>query len=147
MTQPKEPRRTSTTKALVIEGKGAPGGDLLSEALDAMAGLAEALLASKKRGGGHAFKLRQPEVRFEAPAGHGAATWSVRLRVPAFVTARDVELAAAAAGAERPLAHKAVLRTSGAPDPAEHPGRDRQPGTIRRTRGGAVSQHRARELR
>jgi hypothetical protein len=114
-------RRTFTTKALLIEGKGAPGGALLSEALAAVAGLAGALLASQRRGGGHAFKVRQPEVRFVAPAGCGTATWSVRLRVPAFVTARDVELAAAAVGTERPLVHQAVLWTSGAADRAEHP--------------------------
>jgi hypothetical protein len=115
-------RRTFTTKALLIEGKGAPGGALLSEALAAVAGLAGALLAgTQRRGGGHAFKVRQPEVRFVALAGSGTATWSVRLRVPAFVTARDVELAAAAVGTERPLVHQAVLWTSGAADRAEHP--------------------------
>ncbi|WP_242345222.1 hypothetical protein [Anaeromyxobacter terrae] len=131
---------------IAITGKGSPGGAALEEAIKAVAAAAAALAAAKKKGG-NLFRPEAPEVRLRpiGPGERGSAGWTVLVRVPAFVSARDAREAALLAAERRPAAKAVRLVPVGAPAlrGGGRPGRDRLPAGIRRTRAGP--QHRARE--
>lgn len=133
-------------RCIALSGKGSPDGATIEEALGAVRATAAALSATKRKAG-HLFRPGEPEVRLRAPepGQKGGARWMVLVRVPEFVSARDARAAAAAAAERRPAARGVRLVPVGAPAlrGAGRPGRDRLPGTIRRTRSGP--QHRARE--
>ena len=141
-------RTEDVERCLALSGKGAPGAADLERAIEAVMGAAEELRSLKRRGG-HEFTPPDPEVRLRAPrpGARGGAGWTVFVRVPEFVTARDAR-AAALEAAER-LAEAKNIRLSPvdlephAPAPRAH--RERQPSQIRRRRTGP--QHRAREQR
>lgn len=135
-------------RCIALAGKGVPGSADLEEALEAVARTARALRDATRRRG-HEWKPADPEVRIRAPAGtRGGPGWTVRVAVPAFVTAREVHEAAEDA-AERYAIAKNIrlvpLDVNEPRPPPARPGRDRQPGQIRKTRTGP--QHRARDLR
>ena len=75
---------------IALGGKGIPDGAELEEAVKTVSAVAAALRALKRKGG-HEFKPADPELRVHAPArGHrGGVSWTVLVRVPDFVTARD----------------------------------------------------------
>lgn len=134
-------------RCIALSGKGSPDAATLQEALDAVKAAAAALSHAKRKAG-HLFRPAEPEVRLQSPQPGrrgGSARWTVLVRVPALVSARDARAAAAEAAERRPAARGVRLVPVGAPPPrgAGRPGRDRLPGTIRRTR--ARPQHRARE--
>ncbi len=133
---------------IALAGKGVPGSADLEEAMEAVARTARALRDLTRRRA-HEWKPPDPEVRIRTPTGaRGGPGWTVRVAVPAFVTARQVHEAATDA-AERFDVAKNIrlvpLDVAEPKAPAARPGRDRQPGQIRKTRGGP--QHRARDLR
>ena len=136
-------------RCIALSGKGAPGAEALEEAIVAIEATAAALRALKRRGG-HEFKPPDPEVRLRAPppGARGGSGWTVLVRVPPFVTARDARAAAAEAARHHPVAMDIRLSPLDASAPVQgdaRPGRDRMPGGIRRTR--TAPQHRARDLR
>ncbi|HTN54497.1 MAG TPA: hypothetical protein VML50_18960 [Anaeromyxobacter sp.] len=138
----------TAARCLAIWGRGTPNGAALEVAVEAVSAVAEELHAAKRRVG-HEWKPPAPEVQRAAPAQARRATgWTVLVRVPAFVSARDVRAAAREASDRHPAAGRVHLEVlAGEPATRErHPGRDRLPGTIRRTREGALAQHRARDL-
>ncbi|WP_242340402.1 MULTISPECIES: hypothetical protein [Anaeromyxobacter] len=131
---------------IAITGKGTPGGTALEEAIEAVTRTAAVLAAAKKKGG-NLFRPGAPEVRLR-PAGEGdrgSGGFTVLVRVPDFVSARDAREAAHEAAERRPAAKAVRLVAVGAAAlrGGGRPGRDRQPSGIRRTRSGP--QHRARE--
>jgi hypothetical protein len=136
-------------RCLALSGKGAPGSAELEEAIEAVMRAASALRLAKRRTG-HEFKPPLPEVRLRAPGpgARGGSGWTVFLRVPVWVSPRDAREAAAGAAEHAPIAKNIRLSpvsvAEGRRVPAR-PGRDHQPGQIRRRRTGP--QHRARELR
>ncbi len=137
-------------RCLALSGKGAPGAAELEEAVDALLAAASSLRGLKRRGG-HDLKPGDPEVRLRSPrpGARGGSGWTVLVRVPAYVTARDAREAAEAAAHRRPVAKNIRLSPLDIADPRPkraRPGRDRLPGKIRKTRAGAP-QHRAREMR
>jgi hypothetical protein len=138
--------RGAAERCIALGGKGLPGAGELEDAVETVSAVAAALRALKRKGG-HEFKPPEPEVRVQAPVrGHrGGASWTVLVRVPAFVTARDARQAAAAETERRPIAKGIRLVTveaqaQRAPVPR---GRDRLQTGIRRIRNRP--QHRARE--
>jgi hypothetical protein len=131
---------------IALGGKGIPAGAELAEAVKTVSAVAAALRALKRKGG-HEFKPADPELRVHAPdPGHrGGANWTVLVRVPDFVSARDAREAAAATAA-RHRGAKGVRLVALEPQPERAPvprGRDRQQAAIRSRRTGP--QHRARE--
>ncbi len=141
-------RPVASDRCIALSGKGTPGVEVLEEAIEAVRVTAGALRDLKRRGG-HEFKPPEPEVRLRAPlsGARGGKGWTVLVRVPPFVTARDAREAAGKAARRRALAKDIRLSpvdTSGPAPGSARPGRDRLPGGIRRTR--VAPQHRAREL-
>ncbi len=138
--------RDAAERCIALGGKGLPEGDELEEAVETVSAVAAALRALKRKGG-HEFKPADPELRVHAPGrgNRGGANWTVRVRVPDFVTARDAREAAAVAADRHPGAKG--IRLVPVEEKAERkparPGRDRQQAGIRRRRTGP--QHRARE--
>ena len=135
-------------RCLALSGKGAPAPRDLEEAIGAVTRAAEALRDPGLRGA-HAFDPPGPEVRLRAPipGARGGTGWTVFVRVPPWVGAREARAAAAEAAERSPLA-KSIRLSPVVTEPARRrspPGRDRQPGQIRRRQTGP--QHRARELR
>lgn len=135
---------------IALAGKGLPGSGNLEEAIEAVARTARALHDATRRRG-HEWKAGDPEVRLRRPTGvRGGVGWTVRLAVPAFVTARDVHEASAEAARHLDVAKNirlGPLEIAETPaNGAGRPGRDRLPGQLRRTRTGSP-QHRARDLR
>jgi hypothetical protein len=142
-------KREVRERCLALSGKGAPGSAELEEAIEAVMAAASALRAPKRRGG-HEYKPPPPEVRLRAPSpgARGGAGWTVFVRVPAWVTPRVARAATAEAAERAPVAKSIRLSPVDVAErrrPAVRPGRDRQPGQIRRRR--TAPQHRARELR
>lgn len=134
---------------IALAGKGIPGSGDLEEAIEAVARAARALHAATRRRG-REWKPGDPEVRVRTPAGvRGGMGWTVRLAVPSFVTPRDVHEASKESARHVEVAKNIRLAPLEIEEPAKttrgRPGRDHQPGTIRRTRAGP--QHRARDLR
>ena len=131
---------------IALGGKGIPDGAELEEAVQTVSAVAAALRTLKRKGG-HEFKPADPELRVHAPArGHrGGVSWTVLVRVPDFVTARDAREAAAAATARhRGAKGIRLVAVESQPEPTPAPrGRDRQQAAIRSRRTGP--QHRARE--
>src|SRR5512138_3851912 len=80
---------------LALSGKGAPALSELEQAIAAVARAAEALRSPRLRGA-HAFDLPAPEVRLRAPTpgARGGTGWTVFVRVPAWVGAREARAAA-----------------------------------------------------
>lgn len=141
-------RRDRAERCLALSGKGAPGRSDLAAAVAAVTRAAEALRDPRLRGA-HAFEPAPAEVRLRAPSpgARGGTGWTVLVRVPAWVGAREARAAAAEAAGRSPIA-KSIRLSPVATEPAARraaPGRDRQPGQIRRRR--TAPQHRARELR
>jgi hypothetical protein len=135
---------------IALSGKGAPGTGGLEVAIDAVTRTAKALHDATRRRG-HEWKPGDPEVALRRPAGvRGGVGFTVRLAVPAFVTARDVHEASAEAARKIEIAKNIRLaRVEEAEKAAAgngRVGRDHQPAGIRRVRAGAP-QHRARDLR
>jgi hypothetical protein len=133
---------------LALSGKGAPALAELERATEAVTRAAKALRSPRLRGA-HAFEPPEPEVRLRAPkpGARGGASWTVFVRVPAWVGTREARAAATEASGHSPLA-KSIRLSPVAMEPAKRkaaPGRDKQPGQLRRRRTGP--QHRARELR
>jgi hypothetical protein len=140
--------REAPSQFIALAGKGVPGSGDLEEAIEAVARAGRALHALTRRRA-HEWKPGHPEVQLRRPGGvRGGFGWTVRLAVPAFVTARDVHEAVAEAAALHEVAKNIRLGhvEEVAPEAAAQSGRDRQPAGIRRTRAGAP-QHRARDLR
>ncbi|HEY6100231.1 MAG TPA: hypothetical protein VIW03_12415 [Anaeromyxobacter sp.] len=142
-------RKAGPEHCIALAGKGTPGSGDLEDAIEAVIRVARSLREITRRRG-HEWKPGDPEVRLRTPTGpRGGAGWIVRVAVPLFVTARDVHAAATDAAERLDVAKNIRLapRDPSKPGPAPaHPGRDRLPGQIRRTRAGAP-QHRARDLR
>jgi hypothetical protein len=141
-------RTEPAERCLALSGKGAPGAAELERAIAAVARAAAALRDPSLRGA-HAFQPAEPEVRLRAPipGARGGTGWTVFVRVPPWVGAREARTAAAAASEHAPAA-KSIRLSPLVPEPAARraaPGRDRQPGQLRRRQTGP--QHRARELR
>src|SRR5512141_3191982 len=93
-------RAEDVPRCLALSGKGAPGSKELERAIEAVIGAADELRAMKRRGG-HEFTPPDPEVRLRAPrpGARGGTGWTVFVRVPGFVTARDARAAAVEPGA------------------------------------------------
>jgi hypothetical protein len=149
-TTPREIRAAALADAgrcIAVGGHGVPDGAVIAEAMRMVSAVAVAVRAIKRKGG-HEFKPGEPEVRLLAPArgGRGGARWTVSVRVPAFVSPRDVREAAERTSSRHPGA-KAIrlVAVDPAAVPAARPGRDRLPSHIRETR--TRPQHRGRELR
>jgi hypothetical protein len=141
-------RKEQAEHCLALSGKGAPAPADLERAIEAVARAADALRSPKLRGA-HAFEPPAPEVRLRAPrpGARGGSGWPVFVRVPAWVGTRLARAAAAEASARAPVA-KSIRLSPVVIEPAKRksaPGRDKQPGQIRRRR--TAPQHRARELR
>ena len=138
--------RSAPDRCIALAGKGVPGSSVLEEAIEAVRRAARALHERTRRRG-HEWKPADPEVRLRTPAGaRGAPGFTVLVRVPAFVTEREAHEAAEEAARRLPVSKNIRLSPLDTERrPAARPGRDRLPGTIRRTRAGP--QHRARELR
>ncbi len=135
-------------RCLALSGKGAPALTDLEEAIAAVRRAAGALRDPALRGA-HAFDPPEPEVRLRAPipGARGGSGWTVFVRVPPWVGAREARAAALEASDRAPAA-KSIRLSPVATEPVRRrasPGRDRQPGQIRRRQVGP--QHRARELR
>lgn len=146
MTTRSEARVASLARWLVLWGKGAPDGQALEQAVEAVREVGAALCEARRRGG-HALKLPAPEIRFTGPRGRGGPGWSAIVRVPVTVDEREARTAAEHAGERWPLARKVrlgLIEGSGEHDKAP---RDAAARSIREVRIGAQSQHRARELR
>lgn len=131
---------------LALSGRG--DGAAIEEAIVAVTRAARALRSPKLRGA-HAFVVGAPEVRLRAPSpgARGGPGWTVLIRVPAWVDEGAASAAVEEASRRTPLARNIRLSPL-VTDPvtaSAAPGRDRQPGQIRRRRVGP--QHRARELR
>src|SRR5512138_2022060 len=128
-------RAEELQRCLALSGKGAPVAAELERALEAVMDAAEELRAMKRRGG-HEFTPPDPEVRLRAPrpGARGGTGWTVFVRVPSFVTARDAREAAFEAGAHHEEAKNIRLSPVDVEPraPASHAARDRQPGQIRR---------------
>ena len=142
-------RREPPAHCIALSGKGTPGSGDLEEAIEALARAARALHDATRRRG-HEWKPGDPEVRLRRPAGvRGGVGWTVRLAVPAFVTAREVRNAAAEVAEHHEVAKNIrlvpLVETQEPRTSATRRGRDHQPAQIRRTR--TAPQHRARELR
>jgi hypothetical protein len=142
-------RREAPAQCIALSGKGVPGSGDLEAAVEAIARAASALHDATRRRG-HEWKPGDPEVRLRKPAGvRGGLGWTVRLAVPAFVTAREVRRASTEAAGHREVAKNirlVPLLDEAKPGTASAPrGRDHQPAHIRRTR--TAPQHRARDLR
>jgi hypothetical protein len=140
--------RAAKANCIALAGKGIPGSGSLEDAIEAVTRAARAVHDATRRRG-HEWKPGNPEVALRRPAGvRGGVGWTVRLAVPAFVTARDVHLAAEEAAERLAIAKNIRLARVEATEPAANgqQGRDHQPAGIRRVRAGAP-QHRARELR
>jgi len=140
-------RRGRTERCLALSGKGAPETARIDEAVEAVNRTVEALRSTSLRGA-HPFEAHAPEVRLRAPSpgARGGAGWTVLVRVPAWVGENEATAAVETVARRLPLAKSIRLSPfliDRAP-PAAPPGRDRQPGQIRRRRLGP--QHRAREL-
>lgn len=133
---------------LALSGKGEPAGSEIEAAIEAVTRAAEALRAPGLRGA-HALRLQPPEVRLRVPApgARGGSGWTVSVRVPAWVGEGEATTAVAEVSARTPLAKNIRLSpvVTEPAAPTAPPGRDRQPGQIRKSRTGP--QHRARELR
>jgi hypothetical protein len=131
---------------LALSGKGAPAPRDLEHAIAAVRRAAEALRDPALRGA-HAFDPPEPEVRLRAPVpgARGGTGWTVFVRVPPWVGPREARAAAAEASHHAPLARSIRLSPVAIEDERRRaaPGRDRQPGQIRRRKTGP--QHRARE--
>jgi hypothetical protein len=142
-------RSAAAERCLALSGKGAPAPSELEQAIQAVTRAADALRSPRLRGA-HAFEPPAPEVRLRAPTpgGRGGSGWTVFVRVPAWVGAREARAAASDASGHAPLA-KSIRLSPVVTEPARRkpttPGRDKQPGQIRRRRTGP--QHRARDLR
>lgn len=141
-------KRARPERCLALSGKGAPSPADLEEAIAAVTRAAAALRAPRLRGA-HAFEPEPAEVRLRAPSpgSRGGTGWTVLVRVPAWVGAREARAAAEEAAVHAPIA-RSIRLSPVAIEPAPRraaPGRDRQPGQIRRRR--TAPQHRARELR
>jgi hypothetical protein len=141
-------RRETEERCLALSGKGAPAPAELEEAIEVVARAARALGDARLRGA-HAFEPGAPEVRLRAPTpgARGGTGWTVFVRVPPWVDEREARLAAAAAAGRSPAA-RSIRLSPVEVEPARRrtaPGRDRQPGQLRRRQVGP--QHRARELR
>ncbi len=133
-------------RCIAVGGHGAPEAAAVEKAMRTVSAVAVALRALQRKGG-HEFKPGEPEVRLYAPprGARGGARWIVSVRVPGFVTPRDVRDAAERAAARRPGAKDIRLVPVDAATTAEaRPGRDRLPGHIREMR--IRPQHRAREM-
>lgn len=141
-------RRERPEHCLALSGKGTPGSDGIAEAMEALTRAADVLRDPALRGA-HAFHAEPPEVRLRAPApgARGGAGWTVFVRVPAWVGASEVTEAVERVSRSMPAAKNIRLSPVVTEPVTPHaaPGRDRQPGQIRRRRTGP--QHRARELR
>ncbi len=143
--------RSRTLRAehcFALSGTGAPGLQELERAIAAVRRAAEALRDPALRGA-HALEPAEPEVRLRAPSpgARGGTGWTVFVRVPPWVGTREARAAAAEASEHAPLARSIRLSPVATEDLRRRapPGRDRQPGQIRRRQTGP--QHRARELR
>ncbi len=141
-------RTAEIEHCLALSGKGAPGLAELEEAIAAVRRAADALRDTGLRGA-HAFEPPEPEVRVRAPSpgARGGTGWTVFVRVPGWVGAREARAAALEASGRARIA-KSIRLSPVVTEPARRrssPGRDRQPGQIRRRQTGP--QHRARELR
>ncbi|HET8541396.1 MAG TPA: hypothetical protein VFL83_16080 [Anaeromyxobacter sp.] len=140
--------REQEDRCLALSGKGAPGPGDLERAVAALKLAAEALRDRRLRGA-HALDVPEPEVRLRAPSpgARGGTGWTVFVRVPPWVGTRAARAAALEASDHAPVA-KSIRLSPVVTEPARRrspPGRDRQPGQIRRRQTGP--QHRARELR
>ncbi len=135
-------------RCLALSGKGAPAVTELEAAIAAVRRAAGALREPGLRGA-HAYEPPEPEVRLRAPTpgARGGTGWTVFVRVPAWVGPREARAAALEAAHHAPAA-KSIRLSPVATEPEKRrpaPGRDKQPGQIRRRR--VAPQHRARELR
>jgi hypothetical protein len=82
-------------RVLAIAGKGEPGGPAFRAAVSALVAVAGIVRMGRKKGG-HDFKVSHLEALWWPPRRQGTAfAWKVFLRVPAFVTTREVKSAAA----------------------------------------------------
>lgn len=141
-------RSARAEHCLALSGKGAPGPGELEQAIAAIGRAVDALRNPALRGA-HAFEPQPAEVRIRAPGpgARGGNGWTVLVRVPAWVGLREATMAIAEASRGSPLA-KNIRLSPVVTSPAERrapPGRDKQPGQLRRRR--VAPQHRARELR
>ena len=141
-------KRERPGHCLALSGKGVPGSDGIAEAIEAVTRAADALRDRALRGA-HALHADPAEVRLRAPApgARGGAGWTVFVRVPDWVGACEVTEAVGQVARSLPVAKNIRLSPVVIEPATAHaaPGRDRQPGQIRRRRTGP--QHRARELR
>lgn len=141
-------RHERLERCLALSGKGAPGAGDLEEAIEAVTQAVGALADPALRGA-HAFEPKAAEVRLHAPerGARGGSGWTVFVRVPSWVGAREATMAVEEAAWRSPMA-KSIRLSPVVTEPVRSrslPGRDRQPGQIRRRQTGP--QHRARELR
>ncbi len=140
-------RKQAMEHCLALSGKGAPETARIDEAIEAVTRAAEALRSPSLRGA-HALELHAPEVRLRAPSpgGRGGAGWTVLVRVPSWVGEGEATAAIEMVARHAPLAKSIRLSPVRLEPttPMASPGRDKQPGAIRRRRVGP--QHRAREL-
>jgi hypothetical protein len=141
-------RRERTRRCLALSGKGAPAAAVLDEAIEAVTLAAEALRDTRLRGA-HPLGAAAPEVRLREPlaGARGGSGWTVLVPVPAWVGEGEAEAAVEAVSRRHPLAKNIRLSpvTTAPVKVTALPGRDHQPGQIRRRR--STPQHAARELR
>ena len=141
-------RKERPERCLALSGKGAPAPLDLRDAIDAVSRAMRALRDPALRGA-HPFEPHEAEVRLRAPSpgGGGGTGWTVFARVPAWVGPCEAMAAVAEVARHLPLAKNIRLSpvVTEPVAPKAPPGRDKQPGQIRRRRTGP--QHRARELR
>lgn len=141
-------RKERPEHCLALSGKGEPGSADLESAIEAVTRAAEALRDPMLRGA-HAFKAQRAEVRLRVPSpgARGGSGWTVFVRVPPWVGEGEATAAVEAVSRRMPAA-KSIRLSPVVTEPAKPvktPGRDHQPGQIRKIRG--APQHRARELR
>jgi hypothetical protein len=140
-------RTAAAGRCLALSGKGAPGPEVMLEAIAAVTEAAAALRAPRLRGA-HVFQDSAAEWRLRAPlrGARGGPSWTVFVRVPRWVGVHEATAAIEEASRRMPLAKGIRLSPVEIEpfSPKAPPGRDRQPGQIRRRRNGP--QHRAREL-
>lgn len=87
-------------KYLTIDGKGEPGGEAFQAALAALYGAAYTIKMTKKFGGGQDYKVCALEGLWWVPnpadwinQPRDSWEWKLMIRVPEFITARDLQAA------------------------------------------------------
>ena len=84
-------------KYLAIEGKGEPGSPMFQAQIGALYGAAYTIKMTRKFAGKGDFKVCALEGQFwDFESGKPTMEWKLLIRVPGFVTARELEAAVAA---------------------------------------------------